>query len=211
MSLRNRFFKNLRPASNGCIEWVAHRNRDGYGRLGIDKKLKLAHHVSWFLKYGVWPKQLNHHCDNPACVRPSHLYEGNAKQNQADCIARKRKPRGEACTFSKLTQAQVDDIRRLHTTRMSLEEIAEQFGVTPIYVNAIAHRRVWDDGERPTRKPWSCTQIDIDGHLLSIQEVALMTGLTGAAIRARMNRGLTGQDLVAGKHRAKRKSYTPRQ
>lgn len=51
----------------------------------------------------------------------------------------------------------------------------------------------------------------IDGLDLTIGEMAAMTGLTIPTIRARINRGLTGQDLIAKKHKAKRKVYTLKQ
>jgi hypothetical protein len=38
-----------------------------------------------------------HTCDNPLCVRPSHLYEGTQAQNSQDCVKRGRynKPSGK--------------------------------------------------------------------------------------------------------------------
>jgi len=41
---------------------------------------------------GEIPKNLDvcHHCDNPKCVRPSHLFIGTRKDNMQDCIKKGR-------------------------------------------------------------------------------------------------------------------------
>lgn len=33
-------------------------------------------------------KQVNHHCDNPACCRPDHLYLGDHSDNMHDAMER---------------------------------------------------------------------------------------------------------------------------
>jgi hypothetical protein len=60
-------------------------------------KRKKATHVSWFLHYGVWPeKQICHHCDNPICIRPSHLFDGDQAANIQDMVAKGRASGGGA-------------------------------------------------------------------------------------------------------------------
>jgi hypothetical protein len=45
----------------------------------------LASWVSWYLAHGVLPEQnLLHVCDTPACIRPSHLFEGSQADNMYD-------------------------------------------------------------------------------------------------------------------------------
>lgn len=52
----------------------------------------LAHRYSYELHYGLFdPERLVcHHCDNPSCVRPDHLYLGDAQTNADDKMARGR-------------------------------------------------------------------------------------------------------------------------
>lgn len=90
--------------SDGCWEFKSlehsYRKRR-YGRFETSlrgkKKRWGAHRVSFYLANGYMPKLPNmvcHHCDNPPCVRPSHLYAGTAKTNAQDMVSRgrQRKP-----------------------------------------------------------------------------------------------------------------------
>lgn len=55
-----------------------------------------AHRISWEMANGrAVPVGLvvMHACDEPGCVRPSHLGTGTVAENNRDCIAKGRKPR----------------------------------------------------------------------------------------------------------------------
>ena len=52
---------------------------------------RLAHRVVFMMHHGrVIERDLMHHCDNPPCVRPSHLREATHKENMADRAAKGR-------------------------------------------------------------------------------------------------------------------------
>ncbi|MGJ0510229.1 MAG: HNH endonuclease signature motif containing protein [Methylocystis sp.] len=79
---------------DGCWEWTAAKSVRGYGTFGLRKgKMVPAHRMSWELTYGKIPDGLIvcHHCDNPECVRPDHLFLGTYSDNTQDMI---RKGRG---------------------------------------------------------------------------------------------------------------------
>lgn len=48
-----------------------------------------------FLIEGAWPKSACHHCDNPTCWNPDHLYGGDQSTNNHDAIRRGRRPTKE--------------------------------------------------------------------------------------------------------------------
>jgi HNH endonuclease len=76
----------------GCWEWQGYRDRKGYGRIGGGKDSQLVHRLSWSLHHGD-PGELCvlHHCDNPPCVNPDHLFLGTIQDNNADMIAKGRR------------------------------------------------------------------------------------------------------------------------
>lgn len=71
-----------------CWLWVGGREGGGYGSIGLGpgRRVGRASRVAWELKHGKIPEDLCvlHHCDNPPCVRGTHLYLGTQKQNAAD-------------------------------------------------------------------------------------------------------------------------------
>jgi hypothetical protein len=88
-----KFWAKVRKAA-GCWEWIADRTAKGYGRKRWGSRVVLAHRLSWELANGPIPAGLSvcHHCDNPPCVRPSHLFLGTARENVRDMVQKGRRP-----------------------------------------------------------------------------------------------------------------------
>ena len=91
--LRKRFFKKVKKTPT-CWVWQASRTTYGYGYFGYKDVCYLAHRVSYELHFGKLPngKQALHKCDNPPCVRPSHLYAGTPLDNVLDQHNKNRWP-----------------------------------------------------------------------------------------------------------------------
>jgi hypothetical protein len=109
--------------------------------------MKLAHRVAWELANSPIPPGMCvcHHCDNPSCVNPAHLFLGTPADNYADMIAKKRQARGEASGGSKLTPDQVREIMHLHEEEgLGCRRLARRFGVHPNTILDIFNRRTWD-------------------------------------------------------------------
>ena len=118
---RERFWSKV-DKSGECWEWTAARCL-GYGYFKIAGKQLKAHRVAFEMENGpivdAGPSRseitmICHHCDNRACVRPSHLFAGNARANIRDMVNKGRNPnrRGERHPLSSLTDADVIEIRR---------------------------------------------------------------------------------------------------
>jgi len=86
--IEERFWRYvLKSVGNGCWIWTG-ALRQGYGQISN----KVAHRVSWEIHNGPIPQGffVCHHCDNPPCVNPYHLFLGNAQDNTSDMIIKGR-------------------------------------------------------------------------------------------------------------------------
>lgn len=87
-----------RPENLGpCIPITQKPDPRGYGRVTVlrfGKIIRYAHILAWVDANGRLPNPetpfICHHCDNPSCINPEHLYEGSPKDNSADMVARRR-------------------------------------------------------------------------------------------------------------------------
>ena len=68
-----------------CLVWKYALNKDGYGTLTRAQD-ELAHRQAFIEAHGQIPEgqQINHLCNRPYCVQPSHLYAGNPQDNADD-------------------------------------------------------------------------------------------------------------------------------
>lgn len=71
--------------SRGCWIWTGTISPKGYGVFSFQQKQIRAHRHSYAIHFGH-PGRLCvcHKCDNPSCVRPSHLFLGTTKDNNQD-------------------------------------------------------------------------------------------------------------------------------
>lgn len=130
-----------------CWVWNGSRNAAGYGHISVNGKKVLTHRHSYLLEHGAIPEGLFilHRCDNPPCVRPSHLYAGTKKRNAMDRVERGRSwdSRGENHPTVKLTEAEVLAIRSALSHGAGLSDLGRQYGVTPQAIYQIKTRRAW--------------------------------------------------------------------
>jgi hypothetical protein len=78
----------------GCWNWRGYLNNNGYGTISIDGVEEYAHRASWMFFFGKIPEGMCvlHHCDNPSCVRPDHLFLGTMSDNSKDMWRKGRHP-----------------------------------------------------------------------------------------------------------------------
>lgn len=88
---------------DACWPWTGTRSPDGYGQFGIraDGRTVIMNATRWILGNlrgrplapGNQEECACHHCDNPPCCNPAHLYIGTHADNMADMAERKRQPK----------------------------------------------------------------------------------------------------------------------
>lgn len=148
--LRTRFWPKVEiQESNQCWIWKAAVRSKGYGQIkALRSRLVLdAHRVAYELAHGSIPEGMCvlHHCDNPPCVNAEHLFLGTRADNDRDRDEKGRTKFGEQLAFSRLTTAQVEQIRMRYAQAELQDHLAAEFGVTQQHVSNIVHykRRCW--------------------------------------------------------------------
>jgi hypothetical protein len=148
IELIERFHEKWTLSPSGCWEWQAAKAGAGYGAMKQPgtRIMLYAHRLSYLLHHGDLADKevVCHSCDNPSCVKPSHLFKGTAKDNLQDMKAKSRHLFGERNGSSKLTDDKVRQIHRLELEGLSQGKIAKSFGVAQGTVNKILHGQRWN-------------------------------------------------------------------
>ena len=150
-------------AEDTCWPWQGARLNTGYGVVKHRCKQYKAHRASFLVHRGSIPEGMLvcHHCDNPSCVNPAHLFLGTPQDNMTDKVRKNRQSRGNkhAMSFansekfqasvkrgeqhsqSKLSNAQRDEIiRLLKENKLNQRQIGEMFNVRKSNVSVIKRR-----------------------------------------------------------------------
>jgi hypothetical protein len=166
-----RFWEQVAQSNpDACWEWQGGRYPTGYGRMyWTAKGNAYTHRIAYELTYGAIPEGLFvcHHCDNPPCCNPAHLFAGTAKDNSQDRdrkgrhrapevvrqLAREGKLKGRATTFkpkgelnnrAKITPDIVRAIRRAAANgEGSAREIGLRYGLSRNHTAHIINRSKW--------------------------------------------------------------------
>jgi len=139
-----RFVDKLKLGENGCIEWNAALDAQGYGAFNITtapRRTTVVKTHRWVLQAALGqllPPDIFacHHCDNPACVNPAHLFPGSNMDNVKDMINKGRNQ-------SKLTHKEVLEIRQDIQNGKTDLEISQQYGVSRKNINSLRNGQIW--------------------------------------------------------------------
>lgn len=134
--------------SGDCWLWTG-SNRLGYGTFSYKKPdgkrtTMGAHRYSYFLAHGVHPgdKFVCHTCDNPACVRPEHLFLGTHQENMDDM---RRKDRFN----SPLNNSIVEQARMLAAQGGNVGKFAVENGLDKFSLCQAVRGETWKHVDAP--------------------------------------------------------------
>jgi hypothetical protein len=140
------FLERFRPGEPGaCWEWRT-RNKAGYGVFGHLGERYYAHRMSVEIHRGPIPPGLHvcHHCDNPPCVNPAHLFLGTPADNAADCSRKGRRRNGDIRGVQhRLAKLDEHKVRLIRESDESGVELARLYGVAPSLISRVRNRGCW--------------------------------------------------------------------
>jgi hypothetical protein len=138
------YYENNSLVRNNCWEWNGCKHTKGYGLFWGYKKQTRAHRISWLLTNGDPGKfWVLHHCDNPSCVNPSHLFLGTHDDNMQDRNKKERQTKGEKNGRSKIDEQKVLDIRKRYSNGERQNSIAMDYSISQNQISDIVNRKRW--------------------------------------------------------------------
>jgi hypothetical protein len=154
-------------APDDCWKWGGAKKPRGYGNLRFQKTYYLAHRFAFAIFERSVPadKFICHHCDNPPCMNPKHLFLGDARDNTMDMIRKGRdgnnknratgkengqhthpekRAYGEKNGNSQLTWEDVDEMRqRYEQENLTYTQLADEYDISTSAVGFIIREEHW--------------------------------------------------------------------
>lgn len=135
------------PELGPCWIWNGSVGKTGRGVFAAQhSKQIIVPRFSYQLHKGPIPDGLNvcHHCDNPNCPNPDHLFAGTQEDNLRDAQRKGRVRHGERKSQAKLTTKDVREIISLRqSTNLSYREIGERFGICNQHAQRLVTGKSW--------------------------------------------------------------------
>jgi HNH endonuclease len=160
-----RFWDSTIPGENGCLLWnrtTAPTKSGRRAKFALTSPRRKVWATRWIMEQTLgenFKKELMvcHTCDVPLCVNTEHLFQGTAKENFDDMVAKGRGTGfllGHDCVTRRLTEDQVREMRDLYAGLHSETEfgrpkvygmgrLSRKFGVTEGTVQSIVRRDTW--------------------------------------------------------------------
>ena len=144
-----------------CWEWTAQIDRAGYGcQMLTDGSLRSpvkAHRIAYVLSHKAMPPKdrpiICHHCDNPKCCNPFHLYAGTHRSNAKDKVGRGRLKIGtrtpemrakaavkQRATLREKSHLSESDIEAIRASRLPQRELGKRYRISQPHVSRIKRR-----------------------------------------------------------------------
>lgn len=139
------FFWGRVEKTPSCWNWTGWCKRKGWhGTVGVSGKHWQVHRLSWTIHYGEIPDGLFvlHKCDNPKCVRPSHLFLGTQADNCRDMLTKGRQvaPSRKTSPNTKIPHNDLEKIIVRWRAGESQRAIGKSYGATDVAVSVMLKR-----------------------------------------------------------------------
>jgi DNA-binding XRE family transcriptional regulator len=208
-----------------CWEWTGFKDKNGYGKFSVtpNEVNKLKRNERSFRVPRLAYKLCNdvdledkiacHHCDNPSCCNPDHIYPGTTKENVRDRDSRGRQifnpAYGENTGSAKYKEVEIIEFWDLYDAgELKVTEICDRFNMQLEHAYTILSGKKWGYLKRHlTRKRrvkfaeeesikeiffryW--TDLSVQQHTLG-DEYGLSQTQVGAIVRGEAHRHITSQ------------------
>ena len=129
-----------------CLPWPYGKAETGYGRLNVGGDDWYAHRYILTLRKGPAPTpshEAAHTCGKGhlGCTNPNHLEWKTHVENEADKKLHDTMPIGSRCSWAKLSEQEVDEIRQ--TKNQTLAALGEKYGVSFSLISQIKRGKIW--------------------------------------------------------------------
>lgn len=138
------------PSDGKCWMWTGCRDRDGYGKFVTtpqknQKQYWRANRLILLLTGTNIPKDMEscHSCNNPSCVNPGHITADTHRVNQDYKEKTDRIPRGERCSYSKLNDNLVRQIRLDYANGRTLTDLRNDYQMSLTLIYNVVNRLRW--------------------------------------------------------------------
>ena len=126
--------ENQIKKTNSCWIWNGSVDKNGYGRIGINKKHYPCHRIVYYIY--KQDKEIDflhvlHKCNNKLCCNPDHLCLGTDKENSIDSII------FNTTKKSKISLEQAKEIKEKRIAGLTVKEISKETGINEDLIYAI--------------------------------------------------------------------------
>lgn len=162
--VQERFWSKVDKSAgpDGCWIWRGAIKPNGYGKVSIGaakaSRWYYTHRIAYAMHNVTDPADLFvcHHCDNPVCCNPSHLFLGTDQDNKTDMVRKGRQgaARGVESANAKFAPVEVLSIRERYANGgVTCLEIAVEYGVDETTISGLVRGETYKEVNGPLSNP----------------------------------------------------------